>query len=159
MNIKALESFNEKVNTKAILQHGCHCSKYSRSDNVGGSPVDELDAGCLDWNKKIKCLGLEGGSCENGIDFEMIPVQLQQSGKLSPDADFGCAFTESKCQFDLCQVYYQFGAMLMDSVNQNGPGSDKFKGYAKNSQCMPNAPSYGEKMCVGNAPDVTIVNK
>jgi len=159
MNVQALEQFNNKVNANAIINHGCHCSKYSRTENVGGSPVDELDAGCQDWNKKINCLSMEGGSCENGVDFGMIPVQLQQNGNLSPDADFGCAFTENKCQFDMCQIYYQFGAMLMDSVNQNGPGSDQFKGYSKNAQCMPNVPSYGDKMCVGQAPDVNIVIK
>merc|ERR1712110_876456 len=159
MSLSDMEKFNKNINTKAIIGHGCHCSKYSRTDNVGGSPTDELDAACLDWNRKIKCLSLPGGACnKKGIDFEMFPVQLQADGQLSPDPAFGCAFTENKCQHALCLIKYEFGLMLMDSVKQNGPGSDKWKGYNFNSQCMPNAPVYGEKMCMGKAPDVAIVS-
>merc|ERR1712110_482046 len=159
MSLSDMEKFNKNINTKAIIGHGRHCSKYSRTDNVGGSPIDELDAACLDWNRKIKCLSLPGGACnKKGIDFEMFPVQLQADGQLSPDPAFGCAFTENKCQHALCLIKYEFGLMLMDSVKQNGPGSDKWKGYNFNSQCMPNAPVYGEKMCMGKAPDVAIVS-
>jgi len=86
-------------------------------------------------------------------------VQLKANGDLSPDADFGCAFVENECQEAFCQVMYQYGLMLFESVAQDGPGSVNWNGYVDNAQCMPNVPVYGEKVCVGESPDVQIVPK
>jgi len=158
MALDTMESFNKNINAKAIKNHGCHCAKYSRTDNIGGLPVDELDSACLDWNKKLRCVTLEGGACENGIEFTSFPIQLQPNGKLSEDAIFACAFAGDKCAQAVCKIAYDWGMQLWDSVGKNGPGSYKYKEYV-NAQCMPEAPVPSEKVCVGEAPDVLIVEK
>ena len=67
-------------NAIRTLCQACHCSKYSNSEFVGGDAVDELDKMCLEWNNKLKCLTLQGGACENGIDFSFFNFQVNNDG-------------------------------------------------------------------------------
>merc|ERR1712110_1124261 len=158
MALYTMEEFNEKINAKAIKAHGCHCAKFSRTENVGGFPVDELDSACLDWSKKLRCILLDGGACPNGIEFTTFPMQLEPNGNLSNDIDFACAFAGDKCAEAICKITYDWGLKLWESIGKNGPGSYKFENYV-NAQCMPKVPVASEKVCTGEAPDVRIVNK
>jgi len=145
--LEAFEEANPKVNANSIKYHGCHCSTYS-GNTAGGSPVDDLDAACRDWNTKSHCLTLEGGACSNGIDFDTYNVQLNADGSVSNDVEFGCAYVENECQEALCRLGYEFGMFLFDSVAKNGPGSYNWNGYITNAKCTPNAPVSGHKVCV-----------
>lgn len=158
MALDTMEEWNKNINAKAIKSHGCHCAKYSRTENIGGFPVDELDSACLDWSKKLRCITLESGACKNGIEFTSFPIQLQPNGELSKDIDFACALAGDQCVEAVCRINYDWGLRLWESVGKNGPGSDKFKDYI-NAQCMPKVPVASEKVCKGEAPNVVIVEK
>merc|ERR1719350_935123 len=120
LKLGVFEEFNPNINADGIKSHGCHCSRISRSENVGGSPLDTLDAACLDWTRKLKCLTLEGGACyPDGINFEYYNVQLKANGDVSPEPDFGCAYVENECEDAVCRIGYEFGLMLFKSVAQN----------------------------------------
>jgi len=157
--LQTLKSFNSNIAAKKISNHGCHCARYSRSENLGGSPVDALDEACLEWNKKMKCITLEKGVCSDGISITSYPIQLNPNGDLSDDAEFACEFAGDKCAKAICLINYEVGLELWESVSKKGPGSVKYPDYEFNAECMPNPPSYAERVCLGDAPDVYIVNK
>jgi len=152
-----MKDFNDKLAINKILTHGCHCSKYSDNEFTGGQAIDTMDKMCQDWNAKLKCLTLPGGSCENGIDFNFFNMQVYADGTLSDDLDFVCAAAESKCEEAICRVTYDWGMDLWASAAEKDAGSRKYD-YKPNAQCFPQPPSGGEHTCVGEAPDVTIIN-
>merc|ERR1711912_210289 len=127
--LQTLKSFNKNIASKRISYHGCHCARYSRSENLGGSPVDALDESCLEWNKKMKCITLEKGACSDGISITSYPIQLKLNGDLSDDAEFACQYAGDKCAKAICLINYEVGLALW------------------------------ERVCQGDAPDVYIVNK
>merc|ERR1712176_1188785 len=53
--------------------HGCHCKKLANfeKDNVGGSPIDDLDRLCRDFFAAKSCMSLIDGKCQN-IDISPI---------------------------------------------------------------------------------------
>merc|ERR1712178_311965 len=157
--LQTLKSFNKNIASKEISYHGCHCARYSRSENLGGSPVDALDESCLEWNKKMKCITLEKGACSDGISITSYPIQLNLNGDLSDDAEFACQYAGDKCAKAICLINYEVGLALWESVSKKGPGHVKWPEYELNASCMPNPPSYAERVCLGDAPDVYIVNK
>jgi len=158
--LDTFEQFDSNIDANSIKSHGCHCSTYS--GNVGGgSPIDPLDAACQAWNIKSHCLTLEGGACSNGIDFDAYNVQVNPDGSLNPDVDFGCAYVSNECEEAVCRLAYEFGLFLFGSVADAGAGSASWLGYDANAKCTPVAPGIdnGEKVCVGDSPDVKIVPK
>merc|ERR1711912_231704 len=157
--LQTLKSFNSNIASKRISYHGCHCARYSRSENLGGSPVDALDESCLEWNKKMKCITLEKGACSDGISITSYPIQLKLNGDLSDDAEFACQYAGDKCAKAICLINYEVGLALWESVSKKGPGHVKWPEYELNASCTPNRPSYAERVCQGDAPDVYIVNK
>ena len=140
------------------MTHGCHCSKWTRRKNVGGSPIDDLDFTCRELNAKLRCLQLPGGACSDGIDFTFYTVQTQQNNKLSEDVDFHCAFAGNACKTSICKIEFEFAQKLFELLADNGPGSYYWYGYNSDAECTPQVPKYFEKTCVGEAPNVFIHN-
>ena len=127
--LQALKRFNTNITPQKISNHGCHCAKYSRKDNLGGTPVDALDEACFEWNKKMKCITLEGGACSNGIDINSYPIQLERNSMLSEDAEFACQYAGDECATAICKINYEVGLALWNSVSENGPGSANWDQY------------------------------
>jgi len=155
-SLSAIAVMNNKIAVKDIVNHGCHCSKYSNSEFVGGYAVDEMDSMCQEWNSKLKCLTLPEGACENGIDFDFFNIQINDDGTPSDDLDFACATTQNDCEAAVCRVTYDWGMKLWQSTEENGPGSRRFN-YKPDSMCYPQPPNGDSHICVGEAPDVVIM--
>lgn len=154
-SLSVLKEMNNKLALKDIVQHGCHCSKYSNNEFVGGYAVDEMDRMCQEWNNKLKCLTLPGGACENGIDFEFFKIQVNNDGTPIDDLELACAANQSDCEEAVCKVTYDWGMKLWESVEAKGAGSKKFN-YKPDSECFPEPPKGDNHICVGEAPDVVI---
>ena len=146
------------IDISQIKSHGCHCSKWSRKDNVGGAPIDDFDAGCRAWNSKIRCVELQGGACSDGIDFDFYTIQVEENEQISDDVDFHCAYAGDACRTAVCKIGYEQFQIFLNSADNEGPGSYFWDGYENNAVCTPQAPEQSEKICVGDAPDVVIKN-
>jgi hypothetical protein len=154
-SLSVLNQMNKKVALKNIVEHGCHCSKYSENEFVGGYAVDEMDKMCQQWNIKLKCLTLSEGACENGIDFEFFKIQVNNDGTPIEDLELACEANQSDCEIAVCKVTYDWGIKLWESVEAKGAGSKKYN-YKPDSVCYPEPPKGDNHICVGEAPDVVI---
>ena len=152
-----MKNYNQNIAANNIINHGCHCSKYSDNEFTGGPAVDIMDRMCQDWNAKLKCLGLPGGACENGIDFNFFSVQMYKNGTFSDDEEFACEKAVDGCEAAFCKVTYDWGVGLWNSADEGLAGSNMFD-YVPNAECFPQPPTGGEQICVGDAPDVDIIN-
>merc|ERR1712110_318272 len=53
MSLSDMEKFNKNINTKAIIGHGCHCSKYSRTDMLVDPQLTNLTLLVLIGTEKL----------------------------------------------------------------------------------------------------------
>jgi len=154
-SLSVLGHMNKKLALEDIVGHGCHCSKYSHNELVGGYAIDEMDKMCREWNNKLRCLTLPEGACENGIDFEFFNLQVNIDGTPNEDLELACAATQNACENAVCKVTYDWVMKLWESVEANGSGSKEYN-YKPDSICYPGPPKQDRKVCVGEAPDVVV---
>jgi hypothetical protein len=106
-----IDAWNDMVEFPNAETHGCHCLNLNTADlRYRGSPVDELDRVCLDWQNAIKCQRFDGGRCG--------PVKESELPSYTNYED--CTSNVDACTIALCQINKHF-ADQVNSLNSNTP--------------------------------------
>jgi len=135
-----------------IPAHGCWCAKLDSDvshDNLGGSPIDDLDKICKSWFQARSCITKQGpaGSCNAYTGAGTYDVQINANAK-------NTCLTQSSdaCEQDSCIIDAEFSRQVEEFFDNN-PG---FQVEAHNGQCQGGSGGNGggNKYCYGTGSGV-----
>lgn len=103
----------------------------------------------------MRCLQLEGGACEQGINFLSYEATLM-NGQLQETGNLHCELLTDSCEAAVCQVFYEFANFIVGQVD-DGNLYKSWRGWQDNAVCVPHSPDLRpKKSCEGTAPNVEI---
>jgi hypothetical protein len=154
-----------------VRSHGCWCAKLANpfQPSLGGPTiVDELDQICKEWATAGTCLHTQGGSCHQYKGSHFLEMNVTTNGE-NEVFDFDCEGIANgdDCLQDACKIHGHFATEIQDYLQVNedkeaistdqqfcvsGQTGGHTSGHTGGSQVQM------EKWCVGDAPNVFLVN-
>lgn len=167
--IDILSEFLTQEQAQKVVQHGCWCSKISGfNPEYAGQHIDEIDNLCKDWSYTRRCNGMVGGSCPHAMPQEEFYFIDRTSGGNT----FSCDTTNNandECLKDTCTIDATYAAAIyeylennpswdMDQTSSNQCAKLTVDGSSENTHNQdPNfSQGGGDRVCVGDAPDLEI---
>jgi len=151
-------AYSDRKLAKKILSHGCHCAMlspvvgtYTEVRELGGAPIDALDALCRDFIQSRRCLVKSGGSCEDTGPGEVYEIGMIKNGDIYTGQ---CENNNTKtCSGAACMI----DRFLADQTRNLDIDWRNFE-PVKDAVCMKNFDNTGKNSCCGAWPNMALYN-